>query len=236
MANELVRKGGGAIAKSGGTEIAHSKKSALKHAAKKHAVKKHAAKKHAEKHVEKHAAKKHAKKATKHVESQEGAGLVLKELMGDKALRRAFHHLQRASVVISLVERENGGDLGELLEFGVALYKHAVEADGRHGTEDAALGVLKAAEHLAMAALYASRKDHAKKVPPSAGKESKRLKKVGRRLEETSSEQKGDWTRVRSMGLELVRRAEAAGDDSHLSWEIRMAAEGLCDALEAGGD
>lgn len=221
------------MTKSGGTEVAHSsKKSALKHAAKKHAAKKHAAKKHAEKH----AAKKHAKKAAKHVEDQHDAGLVVKELKGDKALRKAFHHLQRARVVISMVEKGEGGDLGKLLEFGVAIYKHAVEADGKHGTDDAARGVLLAAEHLAMAALYASRKDHAVAAPPSSGKEEKRLKKVRQRLEEISSEQTGDWTRVQSMALELVRRAEATGDDSHLTWEIRMAAEGLCDALEAAGD
>jgi hypothetical protein len=36
------------------------------------------------------------------------------------------------------------------------------------------------------------------------------------------------------MAGELLRRAETAGDDAHLEYELTMAAEGICTALEAG--
>ncbi|MCU1320966.1 MAG: hypothetical protein JWM43_615 [Acidobacteriaceae bacterium] len=226
MANEMVRKGSGSLAKVGG--------SALKKAAKKTELK-HAAKKYAEKHAaKKHAAKKHAKKAAKHVGPQGETGLTVSEVKGGKALRKAFHHLQRASGVISLVEKGNGGDLLELLHFGMELYRGAVDMGGKHKSDEAALGVLRAAEHLGMAGFYAARKDHLVGLEaPSSDKDEKRLKKVAERLEDVSDEQKGYWVRVRSMALELVRRAEAAGDDPHLQWELGIAAESLCDALEA---
>ncbi|CAN5642382.1 hypothetical protein BH10ACI4_BH10ACI4_27340 [soil metagenome] len=231
MANEMVRKGSGSLAKVAGSALKKAaKKTALKHAAKKHPAKKHAAKKHAEKH----AAKKHAKKAAKHTGPQGEAGLTVVEVKGGKALRKAFHHLQRASVVISLVEKGNGGDLLELLQFGMELYRGAADMSGKHKSDEAALGVLRAAEHLGMAGFYAARKDHLSGLDtPSSDKEEKRLKKVADRLEDLSDEQKGYWIRIRSMALELVRRAEGAGDDTHLQWELGMAAEGLCDGLEA---
>jgi hypothetical protein len=231
MANEMVRKGSGSLAKVGGSAL----KKAAKKTALKHAAKKHAAKKHAEKHAaKKHVAEKHAKKGAKRVGPQGEAGLTVSEVKGGKALRKAFHHLQRASVVISLVEKGNGGDLLELLHFGMELYRGAADMGGKHKSDEAALGVLRAAEHLGMASFYAARKDHLDGLDaPSSDKDEKRLKKVAGRLEDVSDEQKGYWVRVRSMALELVRRAEAAGDDPHLQWELGMAAEGLCDALEA---
>jgi len=226
MANEMVRKGSGPLAKSAG--------STLKKAAKKTALK-HAAKKHAEKHAaKKHAAKKHAKKAAKHVGLPDEAGLTASDAKGGKALRKAFHHLQRASVVISLVEKGNGGDLWGLLEFGMELYRGAIQVNGKHKSDEAALGVLRAAEHLGMAGFYAARKEHLVGLEaPSGEKDEKRLRKVSERLQRLADDQHGYWARARSMAQELVWRAEGAGDDPHLQWELGMAAEGLLDGLEA---
>ena len=228
MANEIVRKGTGSLAKRNG--------SALKKSAEKSASKKSAGKKTALKHAEKHAAKKHAKKAVKQAEESYEAPLSVTGVKGDKALRKAFHHMQRASVVVSLVEKGKGGDLAELLANGIEFYELAMRVAGKHGSSDAALGVLRAAEHLGMAGLYAARLEY--RVPmeaPADEKSAKRLKKVRERLGEVSVAQEGYWARVRSMALELLRRAEGAGDDLHMQWELGMAADGLCDALLAAG-
>ena len=107
----------------------HSAKKAAKHPAKKHAFKhpgKHAAKKHAEKHAAKHAAKA-AKHASKHV----GQAELLHEDEHEKDLAQAFHHLQRAVAVVSLLEQESGGDLKLLLENGITLYRKAAAKSGQ---------------------------------------------------------------------------------------------------------
>src|ERR1700710_2575999 len=101
--------------------------------------------------------KKHAKKAAKNVGDSGEAGLTVARAKGDKALRKAFHHMQRASVVISLVDKGAGGDLADFLAKGIELFGVAVRVGGKHGSSDAALGVLRAAEHLGMAGLYAAR-------------------------------------------------------------------------------
>jgi hypothetical protein len=36
------------------------------------------------------------------------------------------------------------------------------------------------------------------------------------------------------LGWELLRRADAAEEDPHLAYELTMAADGLCTALEEG--
>jgi hypothetical protein len=235
MANELAKNSKREIAKKSASLAKKAPGAPLKKHAKK-AAEKHAAKKHAAKHAEKHAAKKHAKKAAKHVSDPGEAGLQLAGTKGDKALRKAYHHLQRASVVISLVDKAASGDLGDFLAKGIELFNVAVRVGGKHGSSDAALGVLRAAEHLGMAGLYAARVEHRAKVEaPADEKSAKRVRKLKDRLGEISVEQEGYWMRARSMALELLRRAEASGDDPHMQWELSMAAEGLCDALEAAG-
>jgi hypothetical protein len=232
MANEIGRKEDGSLAKKGDSSL---KKAAKKTALKKSPGKKTALK-HAEKHAEKHAAKKHAKKTAKHVADEREAGLKIASVKGDKALRKAFHHMQRASVVISLVDKAAGGDLADFLAKGIELFAVAVRVGGKHGSSDAALGVLRAAEHLGMAGLYAARVDYRADVEaPADEKATKRLKKLKDRVGEISVAQEGYWMRVRSMALELLRRAEASGDDPHMQWELSAAADGLCDALEAAG-
>src|ERR1700722_6855941 len=73
----------------------------------------------------KHAGKKRPKKAT-----GPGPDTVIKAeavtYAADHGLMTAFHHMQRASVVMSLMKKGTGKDLQELLKRGVKLYRKAV--------------------------------------------------------------------------------------------------------------
>jgi len=206
MAKELSVRGGGALKKA-------AKKTALKKSAKKSALKKAPGKKAAKKVPGKKAA---GKKAAKKVAMK---------LVGSDA--RAFHHLQRASAVISLLEGESGGDLRMLLEVGVARYRDE---------EDGAAGLLRAAEHLAMAGLYAARAMHRLDVrEPAAGEVERLIDRVAVKVDELdeSEEAVGFEARLPLMAGELLGRAEAAADqDLHLAWELAMAADGICEGLE----
>ena len=210
MAGELVVRGGGALKKA-------AKKGALKKAAKKGALKKAAAKKSAGK---KAASKKAAgKKGVKQV----GPGAA----GADQA--RAFHHLQRAVALLSLLEQDSGGDLRMLLDAGIGAYRREV-------WEEAA-GLLRAAEHLGMAGLYAARADYrvAVKEPVSDDLE-KKLDRVAAcidDLEDFAGE--GIHGRLYAMAAELLKRAEAADHDFHLAWELVGAADGLCAGLNGTG-
>ena len=239
MAIERYGAGGGGLAKSVG---AKAPAKAAKHAAKKHAAKKHAAKKHAaKKHAEKHAAKKHAGKAAKQA-AKESASKVQgflegkDRLEGDEAeLGMAFHHMQRAGAVISLLEKESGGDLRALLEHGIELYRGAVGKKRKQGSVRCAAGILRAAEHLGMAGLYAARSEHRVEVKaPFRSDVEHHLETLEARLNRLSPAKRGNGERLDAMARELLRRAEAAGDDPHLEYELTMAADGICSALEAG--
>jgi hypothetical protein len=225
----IVRVGGGGLERRVGLKAA--KKAAKKGA--KHAIEKHAAKKHAEKHPGKKAAKKTAPPHEKHAsESREHAADASHELI------RAFHHLQRASALISLLEQDSGGDLRHLLEYGIELYRMAsrVETSGGKDVVRCAVGLLKASEHLAMAGLYAARVEHRVLIeaPPSHQVE-RHIEKLGPRLDELDEPQREQARRLLAMARELVRRAEASRtSDPHLAYELTMAADGLCTALEEG--
>src|SRR5271170_752200 len=123
-------------------------------------VKKITPKKHAKK-AAKHVAKKHAKKAAKHTAEKVARRATS---ASDHGLMTAFHHMQRASVVISLMEEGTGEDLRDLLERGVKLYRKAMEVDAAEKIILRAIGVLRATEHLSMAGLYAAREKHKQKV------------------------------------------------------------------------
>jgi hypothetical protein len=203
MAKELaVRGGGGALKKS-------AKKSALKKSSKKAPGKKSAKKVPGKKAPGKKAPKKVAMK-----------------LVGGADVR-AFHHLQRASAVISLLEGESGGDLRMLLEVGVVRYRDEV---------DGAAGLLRAAEHLAMAGLYAARASHRLDVTePSVVEVERLIDRVGRKVDGLEGlEEPGFEGRMPLMAGELLGRAEAAVDqDLHLAWELAMAADGICEGLSS---
>jgi len=227
MANELVRGAGRQIAAKGPSAIKKSAKKAAKKSAKKAA--KHAAKKHSAKH-----AAKHAKKAAKHA-SRDASPNRAEPRPEERELRRAFHHLQRASAVISLIEPGSGGDLKVLLHYGIERYRDASSLGGPEPWRvSLALGLLRAAEHLAMAGLYAARGVHPLNVeePPVGEQEA-----LGAAISARAAGIEPDGAyglRLRSTVYELLKRADAAGDDPHLAWELLMGADGLCAALEAG--
>ena len=238
----IVKVGGGSgLERRVGLKAA--KKAAKKSA--KHAIEKHAAKKHpAKKHPEKHAGKKAAKKAAIFDISDERTrrdSFEASDKVADRSalLNQAFHHLQRASALISLLEPASGGDLRQLLEHGIELYRAASQGNGEVDGRDVvrcALGLLMAAEHLAMAGLYAARTEFRVRVtPPDADEVRRHLGALAPRLERLRPADRTQAQRLQEMARELLRRAQReGGSDPHLDYELTMAADGLCTALEQG--
>jgi hypothetical protein len=197
-----------------------------------------ATRKHGErsrKHVPKPAkshAKHHAKRAAKDSANRSG---MPNAYATDHGLMTAFHHMQRASVVISLMERSTGADLRNLLERGVKLYRRAIEENTNEKLVLRAIGVLRASEHLSMAGLYAAREKHRQKVvSPTPEWLKKVIGEVDHRLEEIATQKRGKGVDLFPVTLELVRQAEDAAYDAHLSFELAMAGDALCFALENG--
>ena len=152
-------------------------------------------------------------------------------------MEKAFHHLQRAAAVISLIEQESGSDLRMLLSQGIEIYiaVSSASAKGHDANLGSALGLLRAAEHLAMAGLYSAREKYRPAVDFSGLMDDESFEALRSRFSNvTAKERKGYGGRAQSMGLELLKRSEGADHDPHLAWELRMAVEGLCAALEAG--
>jgi len=199
---------------------------------KKGALKKHA-KKAAKHALKKHVAKKHAKKATKHV-GKKAAGPKVTSA-SDHGLMTAFHHMQRASVVISLMEKGTGEDLRDLLGRGVKLYRKASKNEAGNKFVLRAIGVLRAAEHLSLAGLYAARDKYQQKVAsPSPDWLEKFIAETDHRLELIEGKERGKGPDLFPVTVELLRQAEDADHDAHLAFELAMAADALCFALENG--
>lgn len=224
-----MRQRGGALKRGEGAGSKPAKKAASKHLAAKKVAAKKAAHGPAKK-VAKHA----AKKAAKQVSEGQGERALRVRDDGD-LLVAAFHSLNRAGAVISLLEQSSGGDLRRLLEVGVAGYGAAVER-GTGRAVARAFGLLRGAEHLGMAGLYAARIDHATEVETVEGREAEqRLRSLSKRLA-ALPEGSAENERLRAMAMELARRAEGADHDRHLRYELTMAAHHLCAALEAKAD
>jgi len=191
------------------------------------------AKKAATRVMKKHVVKKHAKKAATRV----GEKVVGSKTTSasDHGLMTAFHHMQRASVVISLMEKGTGEDLRDLLERGVKLYRKASEDEEGNKFVLRAIGVLRAAEHLSLAGLYAAREKYQRKVasPPPEWLE-KFIAETDQRLEQIEGQERGKGTDLFPVTVELLRQAEDADHDAHLAFELAMAADALCFALENG--
>jgi type I site-specific restriction endonuclease len=153
----------------------------------------------------------------------------------DYGLMTAFHHMQRASVVMSLMEEGTGEDLRDLLKRGIKLYRKAVEDDAGSKIVLQAIGILRAVEHLSMAGLYAARVEHKQKVTsPTPEWLAKVTAESDRRLEQIEHLERGRGTDLFPVTVELVRRAEGSDHDAHLAFELAMAADALCFALENG--
>ena len=153
----------------------------------------------------------------------------------DHGLMTAFHHMQRASVVMSLMEEGTGEDLRDLLKQGVKLYRKAVEDDAKNKFVLQAIGVLRATEHLSMAGLYAARvKYKQKETSPTPEWLTKVVAEADHRLEQMERKERGKGPDLFPVTVELVRRAEGSDHDAHLAFELVMAADALCFALENG--
>ena len=206
------------------------KKAAKKAPAKKHPAKKHPAKKHIIEHF--------PDPMMHHLLEQADDAPPPRRPAGEHAveLALAFHHLQRAGAVISLLEHDSGGDLRMLLEHGIELYRKA-SGSGKRKAESVlcAHGLLRAAEHLGMAGLYAARADYRVQVaPPRRSVVAEHLSKLGPRLDELPADEREMGRRLEAMARELLRRAHDSAHDPHLEYELTMAAEGICTALEEG--
>jgi hypothetical protein len=222
MANEIVRRGNAAVV---------SKTRGLDKPKQGSAVKKHAKK--VAKHAAKHPAEKHAKKAAKHGE-EKTAGLTQMDGRREDLLA-AFRHMQRASVVISLMEKGTGEDLRDLLERGVKLYEGAVKEEAGDRKVLRAVGVLRAAEHLSLAGLYAARHKHRQKMASPAPKWlGGFIAETDRRLGKVEGKERSKGPDLYPVSVELLRQAEDADHDPHLAAELALAAEALCSALENG--
>lgn len=189
--------------------------------------------KKAVKRAVKKTASKTAKKAVKQVGEKTVGGQVV--YATDHGLMTAFHHMQRASVVISLMKKGTGEDLKDLLERGVKLYRKAMEGEDQNKFVLRAIGVLRAAEHLSLAGLYAARQKHKQKVvSPSPVWLEKFIAEADRRLEKIEHAERGKGTDLFPVTVELLRQAEDSDHDAQLAYELAMAADALCFALENG--
>jgi hypothetical protein len=182
----------------------------------------------------KHAGKKRPKKATRlGPDPLVKPGVAI--YAADHGLMTAFHHMQRASVVISLMKKGTGKDLQGLLKRGVKLYRKAVEDDAKNKFVLRAIGVLRAAEHLSMAGLYAAREKHRQRVTaPTPEWLTKVVVETSRRLEQIEHQERGKGTDLFPVAVELVRQAQDPKLHAHLAFELAMAADALCFALENG--
>lgn len=202
---------------------------------------KKALKKHAFKTAAKHAAKKAAKKLVKKAAKTSARDVGMTSMAStqhheDFGLVTAFHHMQRATVVISLMKRGSGEDLHGLLDRGVEFYERARKA--QDGDQDVlrAIGLLRAAEHLAMAGLYEARRKHRQRVDvPSERVMTELVRETDRRLDAVEHAERSKGTDLYPVTRELLRQAEdLAEEDAHLAFELAMAADALCFALENG--
>lgn len=187
--------------------------------------------------VAKKPTKKAAKKLTKKVAKRGGQRTVgARPIYAvDHGLRTAFHHMQRASVVISLMQKGTGEDLRDLLDRGVKLYRKAIEDGAESAIVLRSIGVLRAAEHLSLAGLYVARAKHKQKVTsPTPQWLAKLIAETDRRLEKVEHEERGKGTDLFPVTVELLRQSEDGKIDAHLAFELAMAADALCFALEHG--
>ena len=153
----------------------------------------------------------------------------------DHGLMTAFHHMQRASVVMSLMEKGSGEDLRDLLKRGVSLYRKAMETDAEHKIVVRAIGELLATEQLSIAGLYETRDKHKQKVAsPTPEWLAKVIAETGRRLEQVKNTDRGKGEDLFPVTAELLRQAENKKLDAQLAFELAMAADSLCFALENG--
>ncbi len=153
----------------------------------------------------------------------------------DRGLMTAFHHMQRASAVMSLMEKGKGKDLRKLLDRGVKLYRKAMEDEDKTQFVLGAIGVLRAAEHLSFAGLYLARRKHRQRVSsPTPEWLGRVMVQTGQRLGEIEAAEREKGSDLYVETVALLRMAQDPKIDAHLVFELAMAADALCFALESG--
>ena len=153
----------------------------------------------------------------------------------DRGLMTAFHHMQRASSVMSLVEKGKGKDLRKLLDQGVKLYRQAMEDESQTQFVLGAIGVLRAAEHLSFAGLYLARRKHRPRVSsPTPEWLGRVMVQTGHRLGELESAEREKGGDFYLEAVALLRLSKDPKIDAHLAFELAMAADALCFAMENG--
>ena len=86
-----------------------------------------------------------------------------------------------------------------------------------------------------MAGLYSARSEYRVEVaPPPQTRVAKHLAELGPRLEHLPRSERENARRLEAMARELLRRAANVEHDPHLEYELTMAADGICTALEEG--
>ena len=142
---------------------------------------------------------------------------------------------QMIDAAVEAARESLGEDLRDLLKRGVKLYRKAVEDDAKNKFVLQAIGVLRATEHLSMAGLYAARvKFKQKAISPTPEWLAKVVAETDRRLEQLEGKERGKGPDLFPVTVELARRAEGSDHDAHLAFELAMAADALCFALENG--
>lgn len=153
----------------------------------------------------------------------------------DRGLMTAFHHMQRASAVMSLVEKGKGKDLRKLLDLGVKLYRKAMEDEDKAQFVLGAIGVLRAAEHLSFAGLYLARRKHRQRVSsPTPVWLGRLMVQTGHRLGEIAGAEREKGSDLYGETVALLRLAQDPKIDAHLAFELAMASDALCFAMESG--
>ena len=115
------------------------------------------------------------------------------------------------------------------------LYISAVKDEAGDRKLRRALGVLRAAEHLSLAGLYAARHKHRQKMASPAPKWlSEFIAETDGRLAKVEGMERSKGPNLHPVSVELLRQAEEADHDPHLAYELAKAAEALCCALENG--
>lgn len=86
-----------------------------------------------------------------------------------------------------------------------------------------------------MAGLYEARRKHREKVSAPEGPWLEGfMAETNGRLRRVEGKKRGEGTDLLPVAEELVRQAEDADHDPHMSFELAMAADALCFALENG--
>ena len=153
----------------------------------------------------------------------------------DRGLMTAFHHMQRASTVLSLVEKGQGKDLRELLDRGVNLYRKAMEDEDKTQFVLGAIGVLRAAEHLSFAGLYLARRKYRPRVSsPIPEWLGRVMVQTGERLVEIERAEREKDSDLYGLTVALLQLSQDPKIDAHLAFELAMAADALCFAMENG--